>query len=94
MIKKVNMILAIAMCCITVSCKEKKQHNDSSAEKALQEGYVFVDGTHKIIHWDKNCKRAIQKVMLLKPIKEVKRDVEYCSCVPVSKLKEINEFVK
>ena len=77
-----------------VSCSplDRKEKDDSSAEQALKEGFVFVDGSQRVIHWDKSCKRAVQKVMLLKGVDDLRRDIEFCSCVPVSKMREINKI--
>lgn len=85
MIKGVRMFLLMAICCTVVSCKEKNHHNDSSANKALREGYVFVDMTESIVHWDNKCKRVIKNIMLLKSMKELKYNVKYCSCIPIDK---------
>ena len=59
-----------------------KQKSESPAEQALKEGFVFVGGSERIVHWDKSCKRA-QKVMLLKSAGDLPEDIELCVCVPV-----------
>ena len=73
------------LCFVCFSCGGHKQSNEKSAEKALQEGYVFVDGTDNIIHWDKDCKRAFKNIMVLKSVDKLKHDVKYCICVPIEK---------
>ena len=84
-------ILLIVIGTLFVSCIEKTKNSESSAEKALNEGFVFIDGYDKVIHWDESCKRAHRKVIILRDIKDLRKDVEFCSCVPVPKMKEIKE---
>lgn len=84
-------ILFIVICVLFVSCRTKTSNSSDSAQKALNEGFVFVDGTGKIIHWDESCNRAVHKIMVLKDIKNLHRDIEFCSCVPVPIMKEIKE---
>ena len=69
-------------CLLMFSCNERKD---------LKDNVVFVDGTNKIIHWNKSCNRAVQKIMVLREIDELIPDVEFCSCVPVDKMKEIKD---
>ena len=71
------------------SCENASKEKETPADKALSEGFVFVDGSERIVHWDKACNRAIHKVMLLKDVRHLHVDTEYCSCVPVPKMKEI-----
>ena len=78
-------------CLLMFSCNERKDLKDNAAEKALKDNVVFVDGTNKIIHWNKSCNRAVQKIMVLREIDELIPDVEFCSCVPVDKMKEIKD---
>ena len=82
----VLLLLPLLMSC---SGCEKKEKEDTSAGNALKEGYVFTDG-YFIIHWDKSCNKAPKKTMIIKPISFFEhRDSEYCSCVPIPKMKEI-----
>ena len=77
--KKVYLLLLLVL--LVTSCAEKEKQ--SVAEKNLENGYVFVDGSGSIIHWNEDCKRAYKKIMLIKRANSFHyRKVEFCSCVP------------
>lgn len=77
--KKVYLLLFLVL--LATSCAEKEKQ--SVAEKNLENGYVFVDGTKQIIHWDENCKRVYKDIMLIEKTNFFRyRNVEFCSCVP------------
>lgn len=90
--KRVFLLLSLVL--LVTSCAEKEKQ--SVAENNLENGYVFVDGTKQIIHWDENCKRVYKDIMLIEKTNYFRyRDVEFCSCVPseiadsiLSKIKE------
>ena len=86
--------LFVIICIIAISCDEKKsQKVESSVDTALNEGYVFIDEGY-VIHWDKNCKRAIKDVLLVKPISSIcNKRIEYCSCVPVKMLEALKKEI-
>lgn len=81
----------LMLCLMLFSCENASKGKETPADKALSEGFVFVDESERIVHWDKACNRAIQKVMLLKDVRHLHVDTEYCSCIPVPKMKEIQD---
>ena len=75
-----------------LSCESASKEKEYPANKALSEGFVFVDGSGRIIHWDKACNKAVHKIMLLKDMRRLHVDTEYCICVPIPKMKEIQDM--
>lgn len=84
------MIVFLSLFLIACNGNEKK---DAAAVDAWKEGYVFTDAYY-IIHWNESCNKAPKKTMLIKHFSFFEdRDVNFCSCVPIPRMKEIEKQI-